>query len=483
MVAVAVARNFQEAEVDRPDLAISRSIAGEVIEGRKPLIVVNARDDARFRSVQSIANMGLRSVVCVPLLLRGDVIGAIYVDHRLDKGVFDEGDLSILESFADQAAIAIHNVRQMEELRAKNAELGRTKSEVERMNQRLSRTVRSQKSELMKARARLGAAGRQPGTPCQYSGIVGCSRAMTAIFATLERVIDSEYPVIILGESGTGKELTASAIHTNSRRSEQPFVSENCAALPDTLLESELFGHIRGAFTGAVSNRKGLLELADQGTLFLDEVGDMSPEMQKKLLRFLQEGAFRPVGSTTSLRAAVRIVSASPSDLKEMVRQGTFREDLFYRLNVLVLMLPPLRDRREDIPLLIDHFLTLMCEENGIPKKEIDPKVIDLLTGYAWPGNVRELENEMRRLVTFSNDVITPDGLTHLESSVYSNGSATVYSAGASLNERVEAMEKNEIMKALGEARGNKSEAARNLGISRCTLQRKIDKYNLQTGG
>ncbi|MHC4941502.1 MAG: sigma 54-interacting transcriptional regulator [Planctomycetota bacterium] len=477
-----IARNFKKAEVDQPELAISRSIAKQVIQGRRPMIVVNARDDDRFREVQSITNLGLRSVLCVPLILKGEVIGAVYVDNRLDKAVFSEEDLPSLEAFADQTAIAIHNAQQMEELREKNSALERNRSEMERMNKRLARTVRTQESELKKAKARLVTSGQRTGIGYHYGGIVGYSRAMKEIFNVLERVIDSEYPVLIHGESGTGKELIATAVHYNSRRAEQPFVSENCAALPDTLLESELFGHMRGAFTGAVSNRKGLLEQADEGTLFLDEVGEMSVEMQKKLLRFLQEGEFRPVGGTNPIRVNVRIISASNRDLLDLVKENRFRMDLFYRLNVLPIHLPPLRERKEDIPQLIEHFLAILCEEVGCEKKRIDSQVVDLLCRYPWPGNVRELENEMRRLVTLSDDVITYE----LVSDMIKTGPMPDLGFGdlhdMDLNERIETIEKHEILKALGETGGNKSKAARKLGISRFTLQRKIDKYKLQPG-
>jgi len=475
------ARNFKEVEVDRPDLAISRSIAKKVIEEKQPVIVINAREEKGYKEIQSITNMGLRSVLCVPMKLKGDLIGAVYVDNRLDKGVFSEEDLSVLELFANQAAIAIDNARQMESLKEKNLELTRIKADMEKMNQRLARTVKSQGTELQKARAKLKGAGNKSGVDYQYSGIVGCSKAMTEIFSVLERVIDSDYPVLIHGESGTGKELIASAIHYNSRRADQPFVSENCAALPDTLLESELFGHVRGAFTGAVSNRKGLLEIADKGTLFLDEVGEMSHEMQKKLLRFLQEGEFRPVGGVNPARVDVRIVSASNKNLFEMEKEGAFRRDLYYRLNVLPVNLPPLRDRIEDIPLLIDHFLTIFCEEVGVAKKEIDSKVIDLLCKYAWPGNVRELENEMRRLVTFSTEAINYDLISDQIKASKLDSLSLKSEEEMNLNERVEAIEKHEIMKALIDNNGNKSQASRALGISRFTLQRKIEKYELQT--
>ncbi len=474
-----VARNFMETEVDHPELAISRSIAGQVMKDQKPVMSINAREDERFSSVQSIANLGLRSVLCVPLVVRGECVGAVYVDNRLNQAVFSSEDRAVLEAFAEQAAIAIQNARRMEELRQKNAELNRVQKKISRMNEKLSSTVRSQKSELLKAKARLERTGGDSGVRYHYGRIVGNSREMTRIISLLERVIDSDFPVLIQGESGTGKDLVASAIHFNSERADAPFVSENCAALPDTLLESELFGHARGAFTGAISMRKGLLEMADNGTLFLDEVGDMSPSMQTKLLRFLQDGEFRPLGNPHTVRVNVRIISASNRPLRELVERGEFRQDLFYRINVLPVKLPPLRERKEDIPLLVSHFVANLCGEMDVSRKEVDPKVLDCLCRYDWPGNVRELENEIRRLVTLSRTGITMDLLSDRIRRAPERSSLFEEIEDLPLADKVEAIERLEITAALREFNGNKSRAARKLGISRFTLQRKLEKYEL----
>ncbi len=474
-----VARNFMEAAVENPEVAVSRSIASQVMSKLKPVMSINAREDERFSTVQSIINLGLRSVLCVPLLVRTECVGAVYVDNRLNKGVFSDENRAVIEAFADQAAIAVDNARRMHEQREKNVELERAKKELDRMNRGLVDTVRSQSSELKKARARLEGSGRAKGIRYHYGSIVGSSSAITELVALLERIIDSDYPVLIQGESGTGKDLVAGAIHFNSRRAPQPYVTENCAALPETLLESELFGHEKGAFTGALSRRKGLLETAHGGTLFLDEVGDMSQGMQTKLLRFLQDGSFRPVGGTRTVRVDVRIISASNQSLDDLVDEGRFRQDLFYRLNVLPVNIPPLRDRREDIPELVAHFAALLSGEVGREDLKIDPEVIDLFCKYHWPGNVRDLENELRRLVTLADDRIAVDLVSER---IRRNPTTTLLLdeiEDLDLASKVEAIEKHEIADAMRLCDGNKSKAARRLGISRFTLQRKIDKYGL----
>src|SRR5262249_5330188 len=246
-----------------------------------------------------------------------------------------------------------------------------------------------------------------------FSAIVGRSKKLVDIFRVLDRVVDSAVSVVIQGESGTGKELVARAIHFNSPRRIKRFVTENCAAIPETLLESELFGYKRGAFTGADREKSGLFETAHEGTLFLDEIGDMSLEMQKKLLRALQEGEIRPVGGSTTIRVNVRIISASNKNLKKMMEEGRFREDLYYRLAVITVNVPPLRERREDIPTLVEYFLDKAARENGLPRKKFSEASLMHLSSYAWPGNVRELENEIRRAVALTSaDVILPDGLS-----------------------------------------------------------------------
>src|SRR6185369_12798060 len=339
--------------------------------------------------------------------------------------------------------------------------------------------VAIQEVELVEVRARLRERAAAGGN--DYSRIIGRSKPMMDIFRLLDRVVTSDFPVYVSGESGTGKELIARAIHENGPRAEQHFVSENCAALPDALLESELFGYERGAFTGARTSKKGLLQVAHKGTLFLDEVGDMSPEVQKKMLRFLQEGEFRPVGGREPVHVDVRIISASNKDLNDLVSKGLFREDLMYRLNVLPMRLPTLRDRKDDIPLLVDHFMKRFGRESSRTSLKLRPEVMDALVNYHWPGNVRELENEIRMLITFADDPITLDRVSERIRRSMAMPSEEVAREG--LTGRVEALERGEIRRALSEAAGNKSRAAESLGISRFALQRKMEKYRIGADG
>jgi len=473
------ARNFDGDQVPEPELAISRSIAQRVLESGKSILSVNAGDDQRFEGVQSISNLGLRSVLVVPLIAQAETIGAVYVDHRMNKGAFDDEDLRLAEAFAGQAAVAVHRARLVTHLVDANKQLEESQERVRLLNEELKRRVAVQEVELVEARARLRERAAAGGN--DYSRIVGRSKPMMDIFRLLDRVVASDFPVHVSGESGTGKELIARAIHENGPRAGQRFVSENCAALPDSLLESELFGYERGAFTGARQSKKGLLQMAHKGTLFLDEVGDMSPDVQKKLLRFLQEGEFRPVGGRESVHVDVRIISASNKDLAEIVTKGEFREDLMYRLNVLPMRLPPLRDRKDDVPLLVDAFMKRFGRETGRPNMKMRPEVLDALCAYHWPGNVRELENEIRMLITFSDDPITPDRLSERIRRALSAPSDAPAREG--LTGRVEALERSEIRRALEEATGNKSRAAETLGISRFALQRKLEKYRMGTDG
>jgi len=282
--------------------------------------------------------------------------------------------------------------------------------------------------------------------------------------------------VLIQGETGTGKELIARTIHAHSPRRDQQFVAFNAAAIPESLAEAELFGHVKGAFTGAVAARVGRFELAHRGTLFIDEVAEMSAPLQAKLLRALQEGEIRPVGSSESRKVDVRIISATNKDLELMMKERRFREDLFFRLNVVRIPLPSLRERKEDIPLLVDHFLTKAARESGSPPKKIDMGTMQLLLRYSWPGNVRELENEIQRLAVLTRgEVITQRDLME---------NAELYDRITSLEDQptvtpLEELERRQIEKALMEAGGNRGRAAELLGISRATIFRKLRKFNL----
>jgi two-component system response regulator HupR/HoxA len=320
----------------------------------------------------------------------------------------------------------------------------------------------------------------------RFEKIIGRSQAMTEVFKLMEKVANSDSTVLINGESGTGKELVARAIHFNGPRKDKPFVVQNCSAFNDNLLESALFGHTRGSFTGAMRDKKGLFEVADGGTFFLDEVGDMSPALQVKLLRVLQEGTFLPVGGTHSKEVDVRVITATHKDVGELVKKGEFREDLFYRINVIRLHLPPLRERREDLAILIDHFLRKHHRENQ-RTRGLSPEAMAILNAYAWPGNIRELENEIERLLVLGGDLdLLPADLisSRIRDAVVPGGATLMppVKATGKMNEAVEALERDMIQRGLTRTQYNKSRLARELGISRSNLILKISKYGLDRG-
>jgi transcriptional regulator with PAS, ATPase and Fis domain len=293
--------------------------------------------------------------------------------------------------------------------------------------------------------------------------------------------------VLVQGESGTGKELVARAVHWNGRRRQGPFLSINCAALPDSLLESELFGYTKGAFTGADRDKKGLFEEADRGTLFLDEVGDMSSAMQTKLLRALQEGEVRRLGAKAPRKVDVRIVSASNKDLRQLVDEGRFRSDLFYRLNVIAVRLPPLRERKEDIPLLVEHFLEKVATQGGGRPRAVDRKVIERFVAYDWPGNVRELENEIRRVMALAGPRIEERDLSpHVRGDPRKDmdrRDALSAQEGLGLKQRVDLVERQILEDALRSHAGNKTRTAKALGLSRYGFLKKLDKHGLRDPG
>jgi two-component system response regulator PilR (NtrC family) len=318
----------------------------------------------------------------------------------------------------------------------------------------------------------------------QFSSIVGRSEAMLAVFKLIETIAPTNSTILVTGESGTGKELVARAIHFNSLRRDRPFVAVNCGALPEQLLESELFGHMRGSFTGASANKKGLVEVADRGTIFLDELGEMSPMMQVKLLRVLQERRFRRVGSTEELEANIRVIAATNQDLAKMVADGRFREDLYYRVNVIQVQLPPLRDRQEDIGLLAAHFLEKFREQMGKNVASISQEAMVYLERYDWPGNIRELENVIERAVALeSSAAVLPDSLPpHLRGLPSKNGqtASQLPDAGFDLEAHVESMERDYIAQALKRAGGKQSKAAELLGMSFRSFRYYVKKYNLR---
>lgn len=335
--------------------------------------------------------------------------------------------------------------------------------------------------EITSREDRIKELNKELGNRFKYDNMIGKSKPMQSLYALLDKIKSADSTVMIQGENGTGKELIAKSIHYNSHRKDKAFVIQNCSAFNDNLLESELFGHMKGSFTGALKDKKGLFELADKGTFFLDEIGDTSPQMQVKLLRVLQEGTFIPVGATEMRKVDVRIVAATNRNLKEMVEQGTFREDLYYRLNVINIRVPPLRERKEDIPFLVEYFLQKVSEQQGGAKKVITKRALEKLYDYAWPGNVRELQNEVERLVVLSGDeqklmaeLLSPKVLE-------TGDKQKVQGARLSgkLKDALEELEREMIREGLRRTGWNKSKLAKELGISRAGLIMKVEKYGL----
>ena len=309
------------------------------------------------------------------------------------------------------------------------------------------------------------------------SGIIGESSVMKNLYSFLEKLSPSTSNILIQGENGTGKELIAQAIYKNSLRKDEAFIVQNCSAFNDNLLESELFGHVKGAFTGAIQDKKGLFELADKGTFFLDEIGDTSLQMQTKLLRVLQEGAFFPVGSVREKKVDVRVIAATNKDLQKMIQQGAFREDLYYRLNVINIKLPALRERKEDIPLLAEYFLYQL---DSTKKKFFDSQVIDCFKSYSWPGNIRELQNEVQRMLILSHtsERISKDFLS--DKFIEKKSEEGVFSQSEDLKNAIKDLEKQVIGRCLKEESWNKTRAAKKLGISRAALISKVKTYDLE---
>jgi transcriptional regulator with GAF, ATPase, and Fis domain len=437
---VRLVRNLEE-ETERDAERYSGRIVEQAEAGRS-ILALDAGQDERFRDLRSVSTYGIRSLMCVPLRSRGTIVGTVYLDSRREGTLFDQDDLRFIEAFADHAALALENARERAELESENRRL----------------------REVAEDRLRFG-------------NLIGRSPAMQEVFRLIERVAASDLPVLIQGESGTGKELVARAVHFNGPRKRKVFLSENCAAIPETLLESELFGHVKGAFTGADRERAGLFEQAHGGALFLDEVGDMSAGMQARLLRALQEGEIRRVGADRSIRVDVRVIAATHRDLAAEAAAGRFREDLLYRLQVLAIQLPPLRERPEDIPLLIDHLLERIAGERGRPAPPMEREAREALERYEWPGNVRQLENTLQRLVLLAGEAPITRAELERDAAFRPLLARTGGAEGQvfSLDDGV----REQLRQALKAAGGNRERAARMLGISRATIYRKIKQLGL----
>ena len=443
-----------------------QSIVKEVIQSGQSIISADARADQRFVESESVIAENILSILCVPLIIKERISGAIYVDHRQARHLFSQRDLSFLEAFADQAAIAIENARLYEEL-----EEARTRLSLE--NETLRREVLVEK---------------------HLDSIVGQSDPVTKIQFAIRKAAAGFSTVLLRGESGTGKGLVARIIHNIGPRRHGPFIKFNCAALPETLAESELFGHEKGAFTGADRRKLGRFELANNGSIFLDEIGKMSLAMQSKLLRVVEEKEFERVGGTQTIKTDVKIIAATNLDLERAIEEGTFREDLFYRLNIVPIVLPPLRDRKDDIPMLSEYFIRKICKDLGIEVKRLEPGVLDLFMRYDWPGNVRELEASLHRAIVMSNgDTMTRSEFYSLYSDTAAPAILPAASSSSSIagivgkgeitsdvyDEVMSTVDKQLILRALENSGGKIREAARRLGLARNTLKAKILKYNI----
>jgi Nif-specific regulatory protein len=431
-------------------IALSRSILTRVLLEGAALLCVDARAD--ITSSESIVGAHIQSTICTPLWRGEQITGVLQVDNRQATGMFTEQDLETLTVLSGHASLAIENARLYQRVKIAEEQKSRENRYLKEREERRGR----------------------------FENIIGQSAVMQRLFAQMEKVMHTNVTVCIEGETGTGKELVARAIHYGGPRKEKLFVTQNCSAIPESLLESELFGHKKGAFTGADADKKGLFEIADGGTVFLDEIGEMAATLQAKLLRVLQEGEIRSVGATKPRIVDVRVVSATHRNLEEEVRQGRFREDLYYRLKVFPIHIPPLRERKEDIPLLAQHFLDRYSREMNKPVPGFSQQAMDLLLSYRWPGNIRELENEAQRLVIQCEPgtFLLPDLLSPRIRKVESVLDKVNPKRGT-LKEVMEQVERWVLQEALREHGGNKSRAAVTLGITREGLHKKLAKFGL----
>ena len=481
-LAVAVARNFDRAEVGRPEFKVSRTVIEKVLATGKPLVVHDASAHAELARQGSVRDQKLRSIVCVPFASSraGGVHGALYLDNRFTDGAFAGTDLGALAAFAAHAAIAVENARLHQAARRERRALEASQARAEELAARLAAELSRTGDELGRVRARLDQTQSQLAERSRFGEIVGSSRSMQGLYRVLDKVKDGDVPLLVLGESGTGKELVARAIHFESQRRREPFISENCAAIPETLIESTLFGHEKGAFTGAAARRPGIFELAGAGTLFLDEIGELTAASQAKLLRVLQERVVRRVGGTEEISVTARVIAATNRDLALLVREGRFREDLYYRLKVLTVSVPPLRERPDDIPALLD---TLFARVDGKASKKrgsppIAKEALRALVDHSWPGNVRELENEVRRLHALEVERI---GLADLSPEITGARAARPADASEATDTPVslDEGERRVIVAALRATCGNKARAAELLAISRGTLWHRMRHHGL----
>lgn len=431
-------------EVKKYTLRIGEGIAGWVAKYSKPLLVPDVQNDKRFyKDISKRINFKTKSILCVPLKIREKTIGVLEVINKKGQSSFSIDDQSLLETFSNLAAIAIENARIYQDIKLENINL---------------------KKELINEKM-----------PSQF---IGESKLIKEKLEMADQVAETNTTVLLLGESGTGKELFAEHIHYKSKRRRNPLIKVNCAAIPENLIESELFGHVKGAFTDAIANKMGKFELANTGTVFLDEIGELSYSVQSKLLRVLQDHIIQRVGGTTSKHIDIRLIAATNKNLYEEVKQNRFREDLFFRLNVFPIFIPPLRERKEDIPLLSKSFLRKFNNELKKNIKSLSNEVMNILIGYFWPGNVRELQNVIERSVVLcKNEVITKKDLYLGNENI--SVKSTGLDAALSLKEAINNFKRDYIIKVLEKTGWKQTKASNILKIQRTYLSRLISELNI----
>ncbi len=447
-ISIDVAHGLSESQKERGRYRLGEGVTGKVIQSGRPVVVPRVSQEPLFLN-RTGARDGLRkkdiAFICVPIKLGNEVIGALSADHVLPKDVKLEEDVRLLSIIASMIARAV----------------------------RLRQAAQEERLKLLEENRRLQNELKERFRP---SNIIGNAKQMQDVYDQIAQVCRSTTTALIRGESGTGKELVAHAIHYNSPRADKPFVRVNCAALPETLVESELFGHEKGAFTGALAMRVGRFEMAHGGTIFLDEVGDFSPATQVRLLRVLQEREFERVGGNASIKVDVRVIAATNRDLEAMIAEGKFRQDLYYRLNVFSIHVPPLRERKADILLLADFFVEKYARVHHKSVKRISTPAIDMLMAYHWPGNVRELENCMERAVLVTNDeVIHGYHLPPTLQTAEASGTVTVGPLQAALDN----LEREMLIEALKSARGNMAKAAQLLGMTERLIGLRVRKHGI----
>ncbi|MDR0993908.1 MAG: sigma 54-interacting transcriptional regulator [Verrucomicrobiota bacterium] len=445
-ILIEASHGLSEKQAKRGRYRLGEGVTGQVVLSGQPIVIERTSQSPLFLNKTRRGKRDDTSFICVPIKVEQEVAGALSADRPFMEGADLQQDVRLLTIIASMIVQAV----------------------------KLRRALQEGQERLAEENARLKAELKERFRP---ANIVGNSREMQGVYDQIAHVSKSSASILIEGETGTGKELVAHAIHYNSSRSEKPFIKAHCAALPESIIESELFGHERGAFTGATTERKGRFELAHGGSLLLDEIGDIPPSIQIKLLRVLQEREFERVGGTRTIKVDVRLITATNKNLRELVQQGKFREDLYYRLHVFPIYVPPLRKRKADVVLLADHFLQKYAQENGKDVRRFSSAAIDMLMSYHWPGNVRELENCMERAVLMAEgNVVHPYHLPPTLQTAETGGGKV--SAG-DLKSLVGAFERDLIRDALKSSRGNVAAAARALGTTPRILGYKIQSYQI----